>query len=928
MMEGDRTISGNAIGNDNVFIQGNVSYHHYVNSHAEGWQRHGENDILTRLYKSPYQDRKNRNPPRVPGTCDWFVSHEHFRTWNESKSSTMLWVSADPGCGKSVLARHLIDSIVLTTESRTVCYFFFKDDFPDQKNITSALSCILRQIFMQKPSLLSDDILKRFNTGGETFNTSFSELWKTFMQVAEDKNAGEIVCLLDAIDECEDQRGQGRSEILQALCTLYGTETRKSSNLKFLLTSRPYVEIYRSLQPGESEDEIKKISLEINTYINARVKDIGQRLQLSQGECDHLLQKLIQVPNRTYLWVYLTLDFIENSINVSKMMIAETTLNMPTTVDEAYERILSKSFSTIQARKVLHIIVAAARPLTLREMNFALALDKGRHQSYDELCLLPEDRFRESLRNICGLCVVIVDSKIYLLHQTVKEFLVKGEVIEIMESDCGDHEWKRSLEPQESHRILAEICIWHLLAGLKIYGSPTQHHWREIFLDYSAKHWASHFRQAPIKTQSMMTESILMICDVNSSFYMTWFSIYWTTTNTEFPKGFTTLMMTSYFGLNYAVSSLLTMADIDINTQDYIYQRSALSWALLISGARYKLGTFKLPFRKRAKVDSQDIYGRTPLTYAVWNGDFTLVQLLIKAEAQAHLRDELEGTPLSYAYCNKNAHIINLLAKKQRGIDIENDINRLLLSAARKGHEEVVSLLLKADRVNLEAQDLDGKTPLIMASYFGHKTIVKLLLEAGVNINARDRGGDTALMKAILKGQKAAVRLLLEAAADISVYDRNGETALTNASWFGHEAIVKLLLEAGADASLNSHWLTAKLLLEAGADINAQSCGKTALLVALQNGHEATAKLLLEAGVDINAQSNEKTALSVALQNDLEATVKLRLDINARSNGKAALLVALQNGHEATVRLLLERGADSEINRLDRVIQNCYGRSC
>lgn len=882
-MEGNRKISHNRFENGSIVVQGNAT----INRSAEGSQRQGKNDVLKRLYTSPYQDRKDRNPKRVPGTCDWFVSHEHFRTWNESHSSAMLWVSADPGCGKSVLVKHLVDSVVPSTESRIVCYFFFKDDFPDQKKITSALSCILRQIFLQKPSLLSDEILRKFNSGGETFTTSFSELWKTLLQVAENENAGEIACLFDAIDECEDQSGQGRPELLKALCSLYGTETRRKSNLKFLLTSRPYVGIYRSLQSiqlpglpvihlsGESEDEIKKISQEINTYIDARVHEIGNRLRLTQIECHLLLQKLKSVPNRTYLWVYLVLNFIENTINVSNTMIIEATLNMPTTVNEAYERILSKSFDTQQARKALHIIVAAARPLTLKEMNFALVLENGDCQPYDELALVPDDRFRESLRNICGLCVVVVDSKVYLLHQTVKEFLVKGDTIQIIGSDSGDCKWNYSLEPQESHRILAEICIWHLLAGLKmISNTPVWHIWREMFSDYSAKHWASHFRQTSIKTQSIMTESILMVCDITSSCCKTWFNIYWTTTMTESPDGFTTLMLASYFGLNFAVSSLLTMKDVKLNTRDNIYQRSALSWAvrngfhtvaeLLLGGIRQKFGNFKLPFKKRAQVDLQDKYGRTPLTYAVWNEDATLVQLLIKAGARANLRDILEGTPLTYAFCNGNVQIIDSLSKKKRIGEIEDDINRLLVSAVYYGHEEVVSLLLKTNRANIGARDDLGRTPLMLAAEEHHDTIVKLLLEAGANVNARDKQGETALLNASFYGHKTTVELLLEAGADVNAPDGH-QTALISASRGGYEATVELLLNAGADANARIYYN-----------------GRTALISASGSGYEVVVRLLLKAGANVNAQDD---------------------------GGNTALTMANANGHRPIIKLLREAGA-------------------
>ncbi|GAB1313191.1 Heterokaryon incompatibility domain-containing protein [Madurella fahalii] len=135
-----------------------------------------EKEILRRLYTSPYQNRKDVNPDRVEGTCDWFVSHRLFRDWQESKSSRMLWVSADPGCGKSVLAKHLVDSVLQTVKSRTVCYFFFKDGFEDQTSVTGALCCILHQLFTQKRALLSDAVLDQFDAGGETFTGSFSGL--------------------------------------------------------------------------------------------------------------------------------------------------------------------------------------------------------------------------------------------------------------------------------------------------------------------------------------------------------------------------------------------------------------------------------------------------------------------------------------------------------------------------------------------------------------------------------------------------------------------------------------------------------------------------------------------------------------------------------------------------------------------------------
>jgi ankyrin repeat domain-containing protein 50 len=197
-----------------------------------------ETKFLKRLNTSPYRTQKERNPDRILGTCEWFTAHKLFQDWQESNTSRILWVFADPGCRKSVLAKYLVDSVLKPTESRTICYFFFKDDFEDQRNIISALCCILHQLFMRKYILLSDAILEQFEASEENFTSLFDELWSTFISVAKDKNAGEIICLLDAIDKCKDY---GRSQLIKALCKLYGI--KRDFNLKFLLTSQPYGDI-------------------------------------------------------------------------------------------------------------------------------------------------------------------------------------------------------------------------------------------------------------------------------------------------------------------------------------------------------------------------------------------------------------------------------------------------------------------------------------------------------------------------------------------------------------------------------------------------------------------------------------------------------------------------------------------------------------
>ncbi|EGX47943.1 hypothetical protein AOL_s00081g270 [Orbilia oligospora ATCC 24927] len=904
----------------------NTTNDHYLSGRLDARKR----EILRELYKTSYQDHKERNIDRIPGTCEWFTTHKRFREWQENKSSKMLWVSADPGCGKSVLAKYLIDSVLTTTEDRTICYFFFKEDFEEQKSIMNALCCILHQLFKQKSALLSETIFKKFEVSGEGFTNSFTELWGTLLSVAKDKNAGEIVCILDAIDECENY---GRSQLIKALRKLYGTSS--DLNLKFLLTSRPYREIRRDFLgspesiihlAGESEVEMDMISREIDIFIKARVQDIGARRQLKIKDQKLLLQKLMEIPNRTYLWVYLTLDLIESDIYIDKIGILNAITQVSKTIDEAYERILFKSRDVEKAKELLQIVIAVARPLSLKEMSLVLALgDNHMRQSYSDLNLESEEQFREYIRELCGFLITIKDSRIYLLHQTAKEFFVQNN---ISNSTKGDLKWKYSLQLQDSHRVLAKICTQYLL--FEEFEDPPledsmlpEYIGNYVFLDYSSKNWTTHLHESQLQVELDETEIqyILNLCDANSKRCLTWFRIYWTSTNTDFPKNFTNIMIASYFGLTAGVIRLLEMDisnSIDLDSKDDVYRRSAVSWAagngfddiveLLVGGigGRWNSRAISIPFRKGAQVDSIDKDRRTPLVHAVWGGHVAVVNLLLKAGARIDLEDNVGGTPRVYAICSGRHDIARLVSKEDTGTDVgDGEIASLLWSAASKGQEAVLKLMLKTGIVDPDLKDRRKQTPLSIAAKNGHETVIRLLLETGnVDPDSKDLNERTPLSYAAKNGHEATVLLLLETGKVDSDYkDRSGRTPLSYAVENGHKAIVLLLLEIGKvdPDSKNSNELTP-------------------LSEAAKNGREAIVKLLLKTGkVDPDSKSRQKkTPLSQAAENGHEAVVIVllatgKVDLNSKDwNGWTPLSHAVERGNLTIVQALLDGGAKTD----------------
>ncbi|RWA09407.1 hypothetical protein EKO27_g5694 [Xylaria grammica] len=805
---------------------------------------------------STYEWYKGRVEDRVDGTCEWFLNHDNFRRWLEQESGPLL-VSADPGCGKSVLAKYLIDH-GLPRAPTTICYFFFKDQ--DQNTVRQALCALLHQLLSLKPSLI-EHAMDQFDKDGEGLINSTSSLWTVLENAVKDPRAGPLIMVLDALDECVD------SELEDLI-----RNVKKQSDyagLKYLLTGRPYEQIVSQFQslletfpyvriPGEEESET--ISQEVNHVIQYRVEKLAHEKGLSDKVKGRLAERLLGIPHRTYLWVYLVFDYLKTeNFKKTEKGIDSTIEEMPKTVYQSYEQILNKSKDHPMVRMALSIVLVADRPLTISEMNVALNVHTS--NSFNDLDLEDEDDFKSRLKSWCGLFLSIYHGKIYFFHQTAREFL---SALPSPATIPPGIRWQHSITSRDAHKVIAEICVVYLDffnaddISLREDGLP-QDLGSYTLLNYSATNWTTHFREAYFGDGASILPSILRICDTNSTSCSLWLRSVTPRTPWESPVSVTNLLISSYYGHD-AVVRLLLEKGPDLESKDNEYGQTPLLWA----ARNGHEAVVKLLVEKGADLDSKDdLFGRTPLLWAAENGHKAIVRLLLEKEA------DLESKVYKYGQTP-------------------------LLWAAEEGHEEVVKILLDRGD-NLESKDNKyGQTPLSLAAGNGHEAIVRLLVEKGADLKPKDdKHGLTPLSWAAKEGREAVVKILLDRGADLESKDNKyGQTPLLWATEEGHEAVVKILLGGGAN-------LESK-------DIRS----RTPLSWAARNGHELVVRLLLDQGANLESTDNNgRTPISWAAEEGREAIVRLLLEQGANveskdNNGQTPLSWAAKRGHEAIVRLL------------------------
>ncbi|KIW59550.1 hypothetical protein PV05_03993 [Exophiala xenobiotica] len=654
-------------------------------------------------FSTDYEGDKDINTKRVPGTCQWFLDHKRFQTWRDSPTSALLWVSAGPGCGKSVLSRCLVDERLLTNSrmTSTVCYFFFKDGLDGRDQAENALTAMLHQLYTHNlDKNLITHALSRFKENGTSLRSMLSKLWAILVETAKNPASGEIVCILDALDEFHET---SRSALMEMLVDFFSDPLLTQNpniRLKFLITSRPYDDIeleFSRLQDASiflqfaGDDQSERISEEINLVIDHRVPRVLPKLD-SQSRTT-IVERLKKLKHRTYLWLHLILAVIQKEfVNHCTAQKLQTVIDkLPSSVSEAYEAILGKTTDPRQARFIFQIILVAKRVLTVPEIKVALELAKRIDaESLKDLDLPTDAVFTSTLPKICGLFVSIHDDRVYLIRQTAREFLIHGSGRNTLTEGAPPQAptWQHSIDLSDAELLLAKVCVAFLkfrdfrnLPWLEDnrtrwfeweekYGAQVQD---RVFLDYSATSWFSHYRAVQATLDPGLITSALEHCQPNEKLYRVWYALYCSSRRWNISYDETNLTITSTLGLRELILRLL-----------------------------------RAELQDRSDVDEESAGSGTNISLSVNRRGGEYGNALIAASAGGH------------------TDVVGILIANGADVNAQGRWGTALQWASRYSHEKIVQILV------------DNGADVNARGYFevGHEKVVQILVDNGAVMNA------------------------------------------------------------------------------------------------------------------------------------------------------------------------------------------------
>jgi hypothetical protein len=401
---------------------------------------------------NPVDDKKRileSKGPLIYDSYRWILEHTDFKKWRDKQTNGVLWIKGDPGKGKTMLLCGIIEDLENDSKLPKKIFYFFCQGTDNRLNTATAIiKGLIYSVLRENQNLLLS-IQKQIEKEPKGYlegTNAWVALHKIFTTIIQDPCMAGSTFIIDALDECQQQ--ESRKSLLNLI-------TDTSSRVKWLVSSRNEKEIERGLKSIDSrlilelKSNAAHVSEAVDTYIDRCAQDI-EALEDDDNLRNKTIELLKKKANGTFLWVTLVVKQLQDA---GRPHIERVLEEMPEDLESLYDEIMERSKKGWKRDKdaclvFLATVTAAERPLHMDELYLITSSQLiGTKVKY-----LPGDI--EYLAKACGSFITIIDKTIYLIHQSVKDYMTQKGANSIFP---GGIELQHSKMFEISLNILEEI---------------------------------------------------------------------------------------------------------------------------------------------------------------------------------------------------------------------------------------------------------------------------------------------------------------------------------------------------------------------------------------------------------------------------------------------------------------------------------------
>ena len=319
----------------------------------------------------------------VPGSGDWIRSEAAMKSWMRNEIQ-LLWISGNPGCGKSFLTYTIITYLQELHQDATghaghssIGYFFLRDNNDQTRSFEQALRDISYQL-AQTDQAYAKFIGNVLQNNPEI--TSVRSAWQTLFVdffIGNNFTESSAFVLLDGVDEAFEE---GRATFLELLKDVQ--DAGRDSRLQVVMLGRPQVIEEIAAELGDEVSTIQVDSTkngdDIAQYVELSIKKSPKLKRLPTSLKDEIRMTLSSKAGGMFMWVKLML--VELNQKSRPSAVKEALNSAPRGLRKMLQHVLegfSNSLNDEDAadlNDMLAWVALAKRPLSLGEIDAMLRL--------------------------------------------------------------------------------------------------------------------------------------------------------------------------------------------------------------------------------------------------------------------------------------------------------------------------------------------------------------------------------------------------------------------------------------------------------------------------------------------------------------------------------------------------------------------------